>query len=120
MKLTKLGPGKFSYLVDEILYSLTLHGCDDECGTVEDIGWHGRLNGPLSAEDVETYSADNLSVDDRCYLRAGAGFIVREDSQGFVDVAHYDTKEALDSAWSRIQADDQEVYAESLIPRHEN
>ena len=46
------------------------------------------------------------------FKRAGAGFIVREDSQGFVDVAHYDTKEALDSAWSRIQADDQEVYAE--------
>lgn len=112
--------GKFSYLVDEVVYCAAMSGADDECGTCEDIGWHARLNGALTATDLAELDscADEgdeptrmLSADDRRWLSGGAGFIVQEDGNGFVAVERFETKEALREAWEGIQEADREAHA---------
>lgn len=58
---------KFVSLKDEVVYRATLNGfCDEEVGSVDDIGWHALL----------------LNFH-------GKDYIVQEDSQGFVTVASY-------------------------------
>ena len=102
------GPGKFATIVDSYVYDASLDGCDEETGSVDEVGaWYGLLRGPI---DV---TADDLTLAERAYLSAAkGGAIVSEDSQGFVDVVCYETAEALNAAWATIEAEIAEVYGD--------
>lgn len=103
-KMTELGPGKFSYAVDEAAYELTLHGFhDDECGEVDTCGWFARIIGPITKETLDSIDylgAPLLNQADWGYLNA-AGFIIDVDSQGFVEVQSYQSETLLDVEWSK-------------------
>ncbi len=108
MKLTKYGPGKFSHLIDSAVYSMSLHGPDEELGDVDGFGHYSTVDGPISAKDLrevtgETYS--DLSADDLEYLaRAKGGAIIEENCQGFVTVDYFGTVEDREEQWSKIEA----------------
>lgn len=57
-------------------------GADEECGSVQENGWHG-----LFREDKA---------------------ILHEDTQGFVTVDSYDSDEDMEEAWASIQDDQDE------------
>jgi hypothetical protein len=78
-------PGKFEACgpVGEALYELSLDGCDDEFGSVDEGGWYGLI----------------LDTGLACASYA----ILSEDSQGFVEYGAYDTEEKAMHDWARIQ-----------------
>lgn len=77
-------PGKFegnrSQALAEVVYNITLDGCCDDLGDVEGYGYYAFVRG-------KRY-----------------GFIVSEDSNGFISVDHDPLPEA-EAKWSRLQAD---------------
>lgn len=91
--------------ISEWLYDA---GPDEECGTVEDIGWHGMY--VFSAD--ETF--DGASPEAKKALKASYGAIIREDSNGFIDFTLYSDDaigaKDLESAWLAIQADESEFH----------
>lgn len=96
-------PGKFEggLVIDEAVYGI---GCwDEEAGDVQENGrWYGLLrDGIEEAQD----DAPELTEFEREYLRGVAGAIVSENDQGFVSVDYFDTAEALEATWDRIEAD---------------
>jgi hypothetical protein len=107
------GPGKFEggLVIDEVVYDLSLCGCDDECGDVQTTGWFGRLDGPFRSDgpfaDISaTAVAEHaLTSDELSYLAGVAGAIISEDSNGFVSVAYFDDAEELSRVWDRIVAE---------------
>lgn len=103
MRLTPYGPGKFSFLVDVVVYGYSMEGAlDDETGDVETSGWFGLLRGPIdpTGSEVET----RLSPADRAFLsrmdRGGA--IISGNSDGFVFVDYFDRAEDLSEEWDRV------------------
>ncbi len=98
-------PGKFEggLAIDSVTYDYSLDGCDAQEGSVtEDGEWYGLLRGSIvpSAEQVKD---EELTADELAYLTNIAGAIIREGSQGFVDVEYYDTVEALEAEWAKIE-----------------
>ena len=83
-------PGKFEGCADdrlgEVLYQLSLDGCDADCGDVETTGWYGLI------------------------IHREHGYIVSEDPQGFFDYAEYDTKEEAQAEYDRIEAEIADEY----------
>ena len=81
----KYGPGKYEGCGNYALTARYLYEecCDDEIGSVDELGWFGRFDGKLKGAQVRA--------------------IVCEDNQGFVDVEYFDTTEALDRKWSDIE-----------------
>lgn len=102
-------PGKFEggLIIDQLAYTLSLDGADDECGSVEEGCWHGQLCGPFKSDgafaDVSaTARLDlELTADELAYLAECAGCIVTENDQGFVSVQWFDAgqDEALLQSW---------------------
>lgn len=90
------GPGKFDTIMDSIVYGASLDGGpDEECGSVQELGWYGLLHTPiLNDEERHKLTAEELRLID-----ASAGCILSEDSNGFVNVEYFDTKAALMSEW---------------------
>lgn len=90
---------KFGSGLAEALHALSLEGSwqDGEAGTVDDIGWHGLF---VFDDGVSDYAGATgvPECDD------WAGAILREDSQGFVDVDTYDTAAELEAAWADVQS----------------
>ena len=99
------GPGKFDTMLDAYVYELSLHGCDDEQGSVSETGvWYGlfrgfTVGGPFSGVPPARLNSAELDI-----LRSSAGCILSEDSQGFVSVEYFDTTAKLDDAWAEIEA----------------
>ena len=79
-------PGKFEACDDdrlaEVLYSISQDGCDDSCGEAEYFGWYGLI------------------------LHRDHGYIVSEDSQGFFDYTRYSSKDAAQSTFDAIAAEE--------------
>ena len=84
--MRKRHPGKFEGCDDdrlaEVLYSVSQDGCDEDCGSVDELGWYGLI------------------------LHRNHGYIVSEDSQGFFDYCRYDSKDAAQTAFDAIAAEE--------------
>lgn len=92
------GPGKFDSMMDSFVYGLSLDGCDEETGSVEEDGWYGLLRGWTIPSDAD------LTKDERAVFASHVGAIICEDSQGFVTVDYYATPEELNEAWNAIES----------------
>ena len=80
--------GKFASAVDEVVWALSLDGCEAECGSVEfGDGWFGLVE--FSADEAAAIEVE-AGLDAR-----PLGAIVNEDSQGFVSVDFHTTIEGL-------------------------
>jgi len=83
-------PGKFERCPDEKigeqLYAMTLDGhCDDECGSVDELGWYGLLGytGIEGAEHV----------------------VVKESTDGFFSYEAFDTDVEAEGVFSEVHYD---------------
>jgi hypothetical protein len=99
--LRPYGPGRFSTVLDCLVFNVALDGCDAELGAVEENGeWFGRLNAPLFTEETWQHTTEA----ERDFLRLnGAGAILSEDVNGFAYVEYFPTSSALTIAWSRLE-----------------
>lgn len=86
---------------------------DEDCGDVQEIGFHTIFRGPVVNDDPADADAWNaIDADTRSELAKCAGVIVRTDNQGFVEVCIYDTAAELDSAWQSVLDADAEFHAD--------
>lgn len=104
--LTRCGPGKFDYLIDEIAYELSLDGCDDECGDAETTDWFGILRGfqvDGAFADLCAEQAVKCNEADLAFLREhAAGCIMRCDNNGFVTVTWHSNEKSREKEWRTI------------------
>ena len=102
--IRRYGSGKFSTILDSYVYSVSLDGgCDEEAGDVSEHGeWYGIMrNGRTIFRDHDPM-LETLNTSEQEKLTSSAGVILREDSNGFVNVDYYGTDESLETAWSQI------------------
>jgi len=107
----KRGPGKFSTDLDSHIYDLSMDGGpDEELGDSEDFGWYGLMSdGESIADDLRSNGVE-LEDEDYEKLKAAAGVIIFLNSQGFVEVAYYDTDKELQAAWNKLEEEAEEFY----------
>ena len=82
------GPGKYKHggSVSEYFHGITLDGgCDEECGTVDEMGWFGLIDHRDDPITIRRTNATGRNPDIKGIVAA----IVSEDSQGFVTVTTY-------------------------------
>lgn len=94
-------PGKFEggYVIDEVVYELSLDGADEEVGDVIEEGvWYGLL------ESLDGLDTSGFTEDEKKFIAEQVGAIIREDSQGFVTVEYFDSHKELKKAWREILA----------------
>jgi hypothetical protein len=87
-------PGKFEGELNltERLYEMSLEfGQTDDCGSVEDIGWHCLF--------TELDKADLGDLD------GVVAAILSEDSQGFVSATYFETEADARAAWQDLQTE---------------
>lgn len=101
-------PGKFEAADDEdiarILYDAAGHGmADEESGSVQERGvWSALFKG------VEVRPGDDPEIQDGF----PGGYILEEDSQGFVTYTEFDSDEEIEKAWAWIEEQNAEFYEE--------
>lgn len=100
------GPGKFSTILDQYVYTVSLDGgADEEESYGDGGGWYGLMrNGRTIFRDHDPL-LETLNADEQELLTSSAGVILQEDSNGFVYVTYYADADELESAWAEIQAD---------------
>lgn len=119
MTIRPYGPGKFNTILDAYVYNVSLDGgCDSEAGDVSEYGeWYGLIRHGQTIFRDHDPSLEPLNDEEREELTSCAGVIIREDSNGFVHVDYFDTTEALDAAWAKIEheftSDDEENEVQS-------
>lgn len=100
-------PGKFRDAVDEMLYTLSLHGWANESGDVESpTGFFARISITRQElpEVVEAFQ-DEIAAQGFTDTAALIGhFLLFEDSQGFVEVDEYDDEPSLRIAYEGLEA----------------
>lgn len=108
MNLRSYGPGQFDLHLDQFVYEITLHGMCDECGSVDTIGWHAVVYAPFNFGD---YGIENdLNAEELAFLASHTGCIIRQDSNGFVDIDYYESSEELESDWQAIEDYESEFF----------
>lgn len=87
--------GKFDCIVDEFAYACTLDGGEDTLGDVESPSGHlAKVTLMDPHEDGATW------LDGRGIQHYGSRYlIVRENTQGFVQVISFDSEETREIAW---------------------
>lgn len=80
---------KFDNDIAETLYGE--HFPTDEIGSVQDFGWYGLFRTPFEG--------------------GTGGWILREDSQGFVDSSAYGSADELTKAWDYVVVQAMDFYA---------
>lgn len=127
-ELRRAGVGKFEggLHIDQYVYDLSAGGwTSDEAGDVQETGrWYGLLKAPRSSmvEGLNEWmgeSGDELTKAEKLYLKNKVGFIVSEDSYGFVDVVYYDNQKQLEQDWIKIQKEVTERIEGGLGEREE-
>lgn len=93
------GAGKYNTMLDSIIYETLGDSFDAETGSVDELGWFGRMNG---LDDVPRVG---LTLDEIELLDGSCGAIVREDSQGFVTFEYYTHEEEMELVWEGIEQD---------------
>ena len=101
------GPGKFTNIVDQYVYGVTLQGgCDDEIGSDDTGGgWFGLMRGGRSIFQDHDPELVSLNDAERELIESSAGVIVAETSDGFVYVDYIETDEELDRKWAELRAE---------------
>ena len=110
-EIRSYGPGKFSTVMDEFIYKLSLeYGVDEEHSYPDGGGWWGLFRGPFF---LDTFGDDNLSAIGIPNLNsaeqeficesASSGAIMHEDSQGLVEVDYFSNEEELEFVWSLVE-----------------
>lgn len=115
--IRRYGPGKFNLMVDSWLYNLAGDSSwlDEEFTPYED-QWYGLIVGSITEHSpaAPTENWFSLTVEEWRLLQDSAGYILSENSDGFVDVRYYETKEELALDWYNLLATyedvDNEVY----------
>ena len=104
------GPGKFTTLLDQYVYSVSLDGgADEEESYGNGEGWYGLMrNGRTIFRDHDPM-LETLTPEEQELLTGSAGVILSEDSQGFVYVSYYDDAETLEAKWAEIAREFQTV-----------
>ena len=99
------GLGKFNTILDSYVYRVSLDGgCDEESNSDAGI-WYGIMrNGRTIFRDHDPL-LEMLTPEEQEKLTSSAGVILHEDSNGFVYVDYYATKEELETAWSDVVKD---------------
>lgn len=99
------GPGKFNTILDQYVYTVSLDGgADEEESSGNGDGWYGIMRHGYTIFRDHDPMLESLNEDEQEQLTSSAGVILREDSQGFVYVTYYDTKEELEADWAEIVA----------------
>ena len=82
--------GKFEGNADqdlaEYLHKLSLDGCDEELGDVQNFGWYGLITHVAGIGKMKSY-------------------IIHEDNYGFFDYTTYDTKASALEAWGNLESE---------------
>jgi hypothetical protein len=94
-------------VLDSYVYSVSLDGgCDEEEGSVSECGeWYGIMRIGRTIFRGHDPLLGTLNTAEQEKLTSSAGVILREDSNGFVYVDYYATKEELETAWSDVVKD---------------
>ena len=101
-EIRSYGPGKFSTLVDEAVYGLSLDG-PDETLAEEGFGSRTLLRGGLL--EAMAYASVPLNSAENDFLSRQVGCVLTETTDGTVQVDYYDDPEVLEGAWADVQAD---------------
>lgn len=72
------------------LYELSLDGCNETLGDVENFGWYGLILNHFFSS-----------------------YIISEDSQGFFSYTQYSKAEEAQKAWLKLETDYEEFISES-------
>jgi hypothetical protein len=100
-EIRTLGPGKFSTVLDRYIYNVSLDGgCDDEVSAFDQ--WYGVMYDGMSIFRDHDPFCEEFNDAEREMLQDSAGAILFENSQGFVYVDLYETRQEIESAWSGI------------------
>jgi len=102
-----LGPGKFSAVVDEYVWQVSLDsgGCDEEVSHPDGMGWAGLFrNGRTVFQDNDP-NLEKLTEMERELVQTAAIIILQEDSQGFVTITYHTDEAEGEEEWSQIEAD---------------
>jgi len=110
------GPGKFNTYIDSYVYDASLDGnLDEQCGESESTGWYGLMVGTTGGVRpglIDCVPSDVVPTDaEDTFLRAQAGAILSENSQGFVDVEYYTDHADLMKAWDAVSQEIEEEYS---------
>lgn len=90
--------------ITDALWCLSLDGSHDkETGETDTTGWFALFRGGMA--DLRVEDGEGLTQDDFETLRRAAGAILSVDSHGSRSSTLYATTEALEEAWSEIEAD---------------
>ena len=102
-----LGPGKFSAVVDQYVWQVSLDsgGCDEEVSHPDGMGWAGLFrNGRTVFQDNDP-NLEKLTEMERELVQTAAIIILQEDSQGFVTITYHTDEAEGEEEWSQIEAD---------------
>jgi hypothetical protein len=109
MAIRSDGPGKFDTVIDAYVHSLSLDGSDEECGDVETTNHYCSVRlGREGTRDILAEAkreGEPLTLEEAKFLRSHYGAIVEETNQGFVHVAYFKTRRALEKRWAEIEAE---------------
>lgn len=111
MDIRPYGPGKFSTIIDSLVWNLFQEeGFDDELADPS-FGWRGLVR--LSPEDgplgvilmQENPTQLPLTAAESEFLGEACGMILTEHPNGLVSIDYYTSQEDLGSAWATLQSD---------------
>lgn len=101
------GHGKFFNVIDSYVYELSLVAADEELGDVENFGFYAAVKlGPEALFDVGAQAeedGDELTADEKRYIRESAGAILRVRNDGIVEVEYYDYPEDFRETWLKLE-----------------
>jgi hypothetical protein len=101
-------PGKYEggLMIDEYVHRVSMVGCDDTAGSVQELGWAGLIRGELAPTQEFLQEFEFLFTQEELkFLASVAGAIIEEDDQGFVSVSYFDSADKLERTWANIQRD---------------
>lgn len=105
------GPGKFSTIIDSLIWNLFQeNGFDDELADPS-FGWRGLVrmspdDGPLGVLVMtENPSKIPLNAAESEFLGEVCGMILTEHTNGMVSIDYFTLPEDLESTWAAMQSD---------------
>ena len=101
--LSDYGMGKFQKRVDELAYSVSLDGCDEEEGTTEYNGHIGLVMGDFSPDSIE--GEWKFTVKDIIFLEEQEAAIVEAHPSGAVYVTWFTDGNAAQAEFNAIRSD---------------
>lgn len=104
-ELRRYGPGKFDTMLDAAVYELSLDGCDEEVGSVHEVGyWCCVMYDGVDMARAMAHDFD-VTEDELTFVETEgkAGVILCENDQGFVVVRYYDDRKQLDDDWAQAE-----------------